>query len=258
VPPDTRRQQLTQVAVLVVLVAAVVGLLVGLAVGLLVGLPLLAVLGLLAGGGAGALLVRRAAAGAEQAALGGLVAREADPVADARLHNLTEGLCATIGLDKPALLVVDSPAANAAALGRDQRATRLLVTRGLVDALERVELEGVLARELRRVKNGQVAVATLAVAAVPLAQRVAPLRHRLAPVLSSVDEVFLDDRGTVDVTRYPPGLAAALARIEAVGSAVAGAPAAGAHLWLVAPAPPPSGAGGTPPLSERIAALREL
>ncbi len=82
-------------------------------------------------------------------------ARPAAEVDCARLHNLVEGLCIAAGLPKPRLYVVDDDAPNAFATGRDPRHAAVAVTTGLLDKLNRVELEGVLAHELSHVKNNQ-------------------------------------------------------------------------------------------------------
>ncbi|MGH9269308.1 MAG: M48 family metalloprotease, partial [Acidimicrobiales bacterium] len=96
-------------------------------------------------------------------------ARPADPVEYARLHNLVEGLCIAAGLPKPRLYVVEDAAPNAFATGRDPRHAAVAVTTGLLDKLNRVELEGVLAHELSHVKNYDILVSTLAVTMVGVA-----------------------------------------------------------------------------------------
>ncbi|MEX2658948.1 MAG: M48 family metallopeptidase [Acidimicrobiales bacterium] len=93
-------------------------------------------------------------------------AQPADPVAHARLHNLVEGLCIAGGLPKPGIYVIDDPAPNAFATGRDPKHASLAVTTGLLERLNRVELEGVLAHELSHVKNYDILVSTLAVTLV--------------------------------------------------------------------------------------------
>ena len=93
-------------------------------------------------------------------------ARPADPTTYARLHNLVEGLCIAAGLPKPRVYVVDDPAPNAFATGRNPRHAAIAVTTGLLDKLNRVELEGVLAHELSHVKNYDILVSTLAVTLV--------------------------------------------------------------------------------------------
>ncbi|MGH9235823.1 MAG: M48 family metalloprotease [Acidimicrobiales bacterium] len=83
-----------------------------------------------------------------------------------RYHNVVEGLCIASGLPKPRLYVIDDPAPNAFATGRSPRNAALAVTTGLLDKMNRIELEGVLAHELSHVKNYDILVSTLAVTMV--------------------------------------------------------------------------------------------
>jgi heat shock protein HtpX len=83
-----------------------------------------------------------------------------------RLHNLVEGLCIAGGLPKPRIYIVDDPSPNAFATGRDPKHAAIAVTTGLLERLNRVELEGVLAHELSHIKNYDILVSTLAVTMV--------------------------------------------------------------------------------------------
>jgi heat shock protein HtpX len=83
-----------------------------------------------------------------------------------RLHNLVEGLCIAGGLPKPRIYIVDDPSPNAFATGRDPKHAAIAVTTGLLEKLNRVELEGVLAHELSHIKNYDILVSTLAVTMV--------------------------------------------------------------------------------------------
>jgi heat shock protein HtpX len=93
-------------------------------------------------------------------------ARPADETEYRRYHNLVEGLCIAAGLPKPKLYVVDDPAPNAFATGRNPKHAALAVTTGLLEIMNRVELEGVIAHELSHVKNYDILVTTIAVTAV--------------------------------------------------------------------------------------------
>ena len=93
-------------------------------------------------------------------------ARPADPTTYARLHNVVEGLCIAAGLPKPRLYVVEDDAPNAFATGRDPKHAAVAVTTGLLDKLNRIELEGVIAHELSHIKNYDILVSTLAVTLV--------------------------------------------------------------------------------------------
>ena len=93
-------------------------------------------------------------------------AHPADPTTYARLHNVVEGLCIASGLPKPRLYVVEDDAPNAFATGRDPKHAAIAVTTGLLQKMNRVELEAVLAHELSHVKNYDILVSTLAVTMV--------------------------------------------------------------------------------------------
>jgi heat shock protein HtpX len=203
-------------------------------------------------------LVLAAAAGAaawwssDRVALRAGRARPAPEDDFARYHNVVEGLCIASGLPKPRLLVVDDPALNAFTAGRGPRQASVVATTGLLDGLNRMELEGVLAHELALVKNGDVLVSTLAVTMAwlpPLVRRaVDPGRETRA------------DLAGVEMTRYPPGLISALEALRASSTVPAATKASTRHLWLAEPVAPgaerPSGTHA--PLVDRIALLREM
>jgi heat shock protein HtpX len=83
-----------------------------------------------------------------------------------RLHNLVEGLCIAGGLPKPRIYVVDDPSPNAFATGRNPKHAAIAVTTGLLERMNRVELEGIVAHELSHIKNYDILVSTLAVTMV--------------------------------------------------------------------------------------------
>jgi Zn-dependent protease with chaperone function len=186
----------------------------------------------------------------ERRALAGLSPRPADPDRDARLVNLVDGLCTTAGLRAPRLLVTDDPGCNLLVAGRGVDAAVLVVTRGLLDHLSRIELEGVLADGLVQIRQGDIVPATVAVATFGLG-----VRFALAG--TAADEAA--DQAAAALTLYPPALARALDAMDEHGTKVAGARATTAHLWLADPRPASAGAQASrPPLAERAAALREL
>jgi heat shock protein HtpX len=143
----------------------------------------------------------------------------------------------------PRLYVADSDAANAFSVGRDPERAALVVTRGLLSTLNRVELEGVLAHELNHIWSWGARLATLGVAL----GRVPGLLRLLAPARREFDA----DEGGARLTRYPPGLVSALRKL-AGGVQPPDLPGL-RHLWIIAP-----GDATHPPLDERIAALQEL
>jgi heat shock protein HtpX len=214
---------------------ALFGLLVTLALGLGVG-------GLGAGLGLAVLVVGFAPGIGERAALRDAGAEPADPQRLPRYHNLVEGLCHAAGLPMPRLYLVDSDAANAFSIGRDPERGALVVTRGLLTGLNRVEVEGVLAHELNHIWSWGARLATLGVAL----GRVPGLLRLVAPPRREFDA----DEAGARLTRYPPGLVSALKKLAA-GDPPPIRPHLG-HLWIVAPDPT------HPPVAARIAALQEL
>lgn len=183
--------------------------------------------------------------GAEPLARRSLGGRRAEPTGDARLVNLVDGLCATIGARRPELKVRDEPALNAAVCGRRQGSATLVVTSGLLDELNRVELEGVLAQQLTRIRCYDMLPATVTVATLGI----------FATMLSPPEPVTAMDRAAVSFTRYPPGLISALEKMTAKGTEVHGGSRANAQLWF---ADPGGTKGPQTSLKDRVMALREL
>ncbi len=190
----------------------------------------------------------------ERHVVASLGARPADPVTDARLLNLIDGLCTTAGLRPPRVLVTPHDGLNLLVTGRSSERAVLAVTTGLVEHLSRIELEGVLADGLVQIRRGDIVPATIAVATFGLGTRFA---------VGDPDHDAGVDRAGAALTRYPPALIRALETMDRLGTAVDGVPSSVAPLWLADPLPAPAGelAGrpsGRPALNERVTALREL
>ncbi len=228
-------------------------------VALFAGVPalILGAVGLLAGGpvlGAAILVVVVAALvawarfGGERRVLAAIGGRDADPIADARLVNLAEGLSIGAGVGQPRLRVIDSPACNALAAGTSPHRGIVGVTAGLLAELDRIELEAVLAEELIQVRRHETLPATVVAATFGLGRRIAVPADRDAQA----------DLAAVALTRYPPALASALEKVDAKGAAVSGQPSSMAHLWLADPSTEPGLRRGRLPIRDRIEALREL
>ncbi|MFM9111906.1 MAG: M48 family metallopeptidase [Actinomycetota bacterium] len=200
-------------------------------------------------------------------------AHPADEVTYKRLHNLVEGLCIASGLPKPRVYVIDDPAPNAFATGRNPKNAAIAVTTGLLEKMNRVELEGVVAHELSHIKNYDILVSTLAVTLVgtiaiitdvairmmwwnggrvhrdgdrgdrgnPLALVgivllvLAPLIGKLMQAAVSRRRETLADVSAVRMTRYPPGLISALEKLQADSTATHSASMATAHMWIEQP-----------------------
>ena len=262
---QNKRRSLIISALFVVVTAVVVGALLALfnvgAIGLLVGVAV----------GALALFVAYAKAGAVVLRISRAV--PADPDSYARFHNLVQGLCVAGGLPKPRLYVIDDVAPNAFAAGRGPKHALVGVTTGLLENLDRVELEAVLAHQLSRIKNGDILPATLAVTTVGFVTVVADAFVRLkwwnggrlgrddrevgaAPYLGFIgvgllalspllakalhlglgpDRSSLCDISAVEMTRFPPGLISALEKLALEDTVVHAGTRATAHLWLTTP-----------------------
>ncbi|HEX2047780.1 MAG TPA: M48 family metallopeptidase [Acidimicrobiales bacterium] len=244
----------------------------GWAVDVLLGLGLVGVVVALvvAGGGAAVAYWK-----SDSVALAMSHARPADPGQYARLHNLVEGLCIAAGLPKPRVYVIDDAAPNAFATGRNPRHAAVAVTTGLLDKLNRIELEGVLAHELSHVKNYDILVSTLAVTLVGVVALLTDFalrflwwggpRHRddsspggagpaavvagvgfllllLTPLVARVMQAAISRRrealadvSGVALTRYPPGLISALEKLRDDTTVVHSSSRATAHLWVESP-----------------------
>ena len=202
-------------------------------------------------------------------------ARPADPEQHARLHNIVEGLCIAGGLPKPRVYVIEDDAPNAFATGRNPRHAAVAVTTGLLDKLNRIELEAVVAHELSHIKNYDILVSTIAVTLVGVvalmsdwAMRflwwggprhrddrqggsagptaviailgvvllvVTPLVAKLMQLAVSRRRESLADFSGVTLTRYPPGLISALEKLRDDSTVVHSASKATAHLWIEQP-----------------------
>jgi heat shock protein HtpX len=193
-------------------ICLVPGVIVGVVVALVlvaVGLPLVGAVSFVVVAGGLSLSLWHVAPGAVVRSVGG---RPSDEQEHPRLHNLVDGLCATMGLPRPTICVVESPVPNAMALGRDPATAWLIVTSGLDRCLSLVELEGVLAHELVHVKRHDTVVSGVAViAALPwtLVGGIAKGSDKVHSLIGRGREFSADQRAA-GVVRYPPGIRSAL------------------------------------------------
>jgi heat shock protein HtpX len=155
---QNKRRSILLIAGFVLLVVAV-----GFALNLLIGGgPVFVIVAVVIAGGSAALSYWKS----DAIALAVSRAKPAPIEQYGRLHNLVEGLCIAGGLPKPRIYIVDDPSPNAFATGRNPKHAAIAVTTGLLERMNRVELEGVVAHELSHIKNYDILVSTLAVTMV--------------------------------------------------------------------------------------------
>ncbi|MEA2020715.1 MAG: M48 family metalloprotease [Patescibacteria group bacterium] len=213
-----------------------------------------------------------------------------------RYFRITENLCIGAGLPMPDLYVINSPALNAFATGRDPKHAAVAVTSGLLRRLSDQELEGVIAHELSHIKNYDIRLMTIVVVLVGAVSIlsswfrrtlfwgskrrrdkqgshslltliglillvVAPIVGTLIKLAISRRREFLADASSAYLTRYPEGLASALEEISKDSNRLGTASEATAHLFIANPFRGTSLAklfSTHPPVEERIKKLRNL
>ena len=209
------------------------------------------------------------------------------------IYRLVENLCITAGLPMPKIYTIDDPSPNAFATGRDKNHAVVALTSGIIQKLERSELEGVIAHELSHIGNRDILIATLVTVMVggivmladhlryasffrsndrknngPITMIlmifvmvIAPLFAYLLKFAISRQREYLADTNAALLTRYPEGLARALQKISNDPSPVRSANSSTAHLFISSPfrGQRLSKAFAThPPINDRINRLRNL
>ncbi len=165
-----------------------------------------------------------------------------------RLYNAVENLTLTAGLPMPEVYIIEDPAPNAFASGRDPQHSLVCATTGLLDIMDNQELTAVMAHEISHVKNYDIRVSTIVFGLVCLigfiadigwrigfrnsrrnsddaspvafiiiivASIVAPIAAALAQMAVSRQREYLADASAAVLTRYPEGMIAALKKLEA-------------------------------------------
>jgi heat shock protein HtpX len=225
-------------------------------------------------------------------------AKEADPNEFRELHRLVENLAITAGLPKPRVYVIQDPAPNAFAAGRNKDHAVVAVTTGLLQRLDRTELEGVIAHELAHIGNRDILVMTVAVVLAGFLAMLADIFLRmsffgggdrdskgnalfavlaivgiiLAPIAAQLIQLaisrrreYLADASGALLTRYPDGLASALRKISSYEAPMQRASHATAHLFISNPFGAAEGGkwiaglfATHPPVEKRIEALTSM
>lgn len=189
------------------------------------------------------------------------------------LFNIVENLAITAGLPVPRVYLINETAPNAFATGRDPKRAVVAVTSGLLERLDRSELEGVLSHELSHVGNRDILISTVVVVLVGFVALLSDFFMRslfwrglggdnrdrggqaaallmiagiilaiLSPVIAMLIQLaisrrreFLADASGALLTRYPEGLASALEKISKYQQPLQAANNATAHLWISDP-----------------------
>ena len=199
-------------------------------------------------------------------------AKPIEKQAHPELYRLVENLCITAGLPLPKIYIIDSAQPNAFATGRDAKHAVVAVTRGLLEKLERVELEGVLSHELSHIGNKDILLQTVVVVLVGMVVIMTDFFFRiafwgrmggrsreggqiklmmilvalalaiLAPIFAQLIKLaisrkreYLADASGALLTRYPEGLARALEKISKDPNPMKGASDAISHLYIASP-----------------------
>ena len=155
--------------------------------------------------------------------------------------------------------VIQSLSINALATARTPAHAAIIITTGAVEKLERIELEGLLAHHLCRIRRGDAAFETLAgvLVAWPL-RTVGWLRRRVMDRLLPAGRSMDADFEAVSLTRYPPGLLSALMTLSGQAAQVPSPTVAALHMWIDEPHWGVTDTIRHPRLETRVAALSEL
>jgi heat shock protein HtpX len=198
-------------------------------------------------------------------------AREVQDGEELELRNVVETLALGMGIPTPKLYLIEDPAPNAFATGRDPKHASVAVTRGLLDIMDRSELEGVIAHELSHVGNRDIRVMLLVTVLVGTVALLSDMLMRslfwggrdrdrdrgsagailmvvgivlaiLTPIVATLIQLavsrqreYLADASGVFLTRYPAGLASALRKIGADRNVLTVANKATASLYIANP-----------------------
>ncbi len=201
-------------------------------------------------------------------------AGDVSQVQEPQLHNIVEEMAIAAGLPKPRVVVIETPALNAFATGVTPEKATIGVTRGLIDALDRNELQGVVAHEMSHIANDDILYATaigvivgliavvshislraargmgrgsrrsrgkgaggagIAIVVLILIGLLAPLSAKLVQMAISRQREYLADATAVRLSRHPSGLIAALEKIGGSSVQYVGASKAIQHLFIANP-----------------------
>ncbi len=197
-------------------------------------------------------------------------AKPADETQYRELHRLVENLAITAGLPKPRIYIINDAAPNAFAIGRNKKHAAVAFTTGLLERLDRTELEGVIAHELSHIGNKDILLSTVVVVLVGFIAIISDILLRsqlyggrgrdddnrmggflmivgivlaiLSPIIATLIQLaisrkreYLADASGALLTRYPEGLASALQKISTYNQPMKSASHATAHMFIANP-----------------------
>ncbi len=195
-------------------------------------------------------------------------AKEANRSQNFDLFTIVENLSITSGLPMPKIYIIEDSAPNAFATGRDKYHSSIAVTSGLLERLNKQELEGVLAHEISHIGNRDILLMSIVVVLVGLISIIADFFLRsnlvsrknsdregggfltivgilliiLSPIIATIIKLaisrrreYLADASAALLTRYPEGLASALEKIASYSSPMKNVHAATAHMFISSP-----------------------
>lgn len=230
--------------------------------------------------------------GSDKIALASTGAKEIQKNDNPKIYRMVENLCITAGMPTPKVHIINSPALNAFATGRDPVHASIALTTGIINALENEELEGVIAHELAHIKNYDIRLMTIVVVLVGSISLIADMIFRarlfgaksdnknnngimliiglvlllISPIVANLIKLaisrkreYLADASGAMLTRYPEGLARALEKISKSNRPLETANSATAHLFISNPFNKQSFSSlfsTHPPITDRINKLR--
>ncbi len=220
-------------------------------------------------------------------------AQEIEKRDNPRLYRIVENLSITTGMPMPKVYIIDDPAPNAFATGRDPKHAIVAATTGILDVMNDRELEAVMAHEMAHVQNYDIRVSMIAFGLVSAVGILSDIAMRmfffgnsdndnrninavimivgvvlviLAPIMAALIQMavsrqreYLADASGSMTTRDPEGLADALEKLEKTTRPMRKQSSSAAHLFFANPLKPGAFANmfsTHPPIAERVARLR--
>jgi heat shock protein HtpX len=208
------------------------------------------------------------------------------------LWRLTENIAITAGLPMPRLYIIDDAAPNAFATGRNKQHAAIAVTTGLIQRLEKTELEGVIAHEMAHIGNRDILLQSVVVVLVGIIAMLADIMVRsaiwgggnrdrengnpiimvvgivliiLSPFIATLIQLavsrkreFLADATGALLTRYPEGLANALEKISDYHAPMKKASNATAHMFIATPFGGDQNKDGVPDKRQKVGFVQKI